>query len=47
MCVCEGCRQGRAGQGEVFSGEWEQLLSHVTHCINLIHFALSFHEDIP
>ena len=38
---------GRAGQAEVSAGEWEQLFSHVTHCINLIHIALRFHEDIP
>ena len=29
------------------AGEWEQLLSFVTHCINLIHISLRFHEDIP
>ena len=37
--------QSRAGQG--LAGEWEQLFSYVTHCINLIHIALQFHEDIP
>ena len=40
-------KQGRTGQGEVLAWEWEQLFSYVTHCINLIHIALSFHEDIP
>ena len=34
---------GRTDQGEVLSGEWEQLLSYVTHCISLIHVALNFH----
>ena len=30
-----------------WQGEWEQLVSYVTHCINLTHIALRFHEDIP
>ena len=41
-CVCGGggggggrAVQGRAGQGEVLAGEWVQLFSYVTHCINL------------
>ena len=39
---------GRAWQGkEVLERELEQLFSYVTHCINLIHIALQFHEDIP
>ena len=42
-----GGRQGLAGQGEVLAREWEQLFSYVTHCINPIHIALRFHEDIP
>ena len=55
-CVCArgggGGAIGRTGQckaeqGEMLAGEWEQLCSYVTHCINLIHIALSFHEDIP
>ena len=37
----------RARQGEVVAGEWEQLLSCVTYCINLIHIALHFHQGIP
>ena len=27
--------------------EWEQSFSYVTHCINLIHIALNFHQAIP
>ena len=27
-------------------GELEQLFSYVTHCINLIHIAINFHQDI-
>ena len=27
--------------------EWEQLLSYVLHCINLIYMAINFHPDIP
>ena len=41
---------GRAWQGkggDVLAREWEQLFSCVTHCINLIHIALCFNEDIP
>ena len=39
---------GRAGQGEVLAGGWEQLhvYSYVAHCINLIHIAFNFHQDI-
>ena len=48
FCFCEvGRGQCLAGQGEVLAREWEQLFSYVTHCINLIHTALRFHEDIP
>ena len=36
-----------AGQGEVLAREREQLFSYVTHCINLIHIDLRFHEGIP
>ena len=42
--------QGLAGLGKgkgVLAREWEQLFSYVTHCINVIHIALRFHEDIP
>ena len=39
--------QDRIGQGEVLAGEWEQLFSYVTHCINLIHIDLRVHEVIP
>ena len=42
-----GGMQDRAGQGKVLAGKWEQLFAYLTHCINLIHIALSFHEDIP
>ena len=38
---------GRAGHGDVLAGEWKQLFSNVTHCINLIQIALNFHQDIP
>ena len=38
---------GRARQGEVLVGRVELLFSYVTHCINLIHIALYFHQDIP
>ena len=38
---------GRAGHGEVLAGEWKQLFSYVTHCINLKNIALRFNEDIP
>ena len=38
---------GGVGQGEVLARVWEQLFSYVTHCINLIHIALRFPEDIP
>ena len=34
-------------QGEGLAGEWEQLFSYVTHCINLIHIAINFHTNIP
>ena len=34
--------QGRSRKGEVLAGEWEQLFSYVTHCINLINIALDF-----
>ena len=53
VCVCvvcggeEGGGGGRQGQGEVLAGEWEQLFSYVTYCINLIHIAFNFHQDIP
>ena len=39
--------EGRAGQGEVMTGEWEPLFSYVTPFINLKHIALKFHQDIP
>ena len=42
-----GGSQGKAAQGEVLAREWEQLLSYVTHCIDLIHSALHFHQDGP
>ena len=29
------------------AGEWEQLFSYVTYCIDLIHIAINFHQDIP
>ena len=48
-CVCEGGGEG-AGLGRargVLVIEWEQLFSYVTLCVNLIHIALGFHEDIP
>ena len=44
---------GGVGRGRAMGGVgkgWEQLFLYVTHCINLIHIALSsfcFHEDIP
>ena len=41
-----GGRAGGKGQSEVLAGEWEQLFSYVTHCINLIHIALNFEQDI-
>ena len=40
-----GAGQGRA-RGQL-AGQWEQLFSYVTHCINLVYIALHFHEDIP
>ena len=40
-------RGGLAGQGEVLAREREQLFSYMTHCINLIHIAVRFHEDVP
>ena len=30
-----GARQGRAGHGEVLSGELEQLFFYVKHCMNI------------
>ena len=37
-----GAVHGRAGKG--LAGEWEQLFSNVTHCLNLIHiFIKIFH----
>ena len=36
----------RAEHRKVLPGEREQLFSYVTHCINLIHIVLHFHEEI-
>ena len=57
VCVCVWWGGGAGGgasakpvkarQGEVLAGEWEQLLSYVAHCVNLIHIALNFYQDIP
>ena len=37
---------GRAVQGEVLVGEWEQLFTNERHLINLIYIALHFYEYI-
>ena len=42
-----GGAQGLAGQGEVLARMSEHLFSYLTHCINLIHIILRFHEGIP
>ena len=48
---CEGWRGGQwgggGGAGQMLKGEWKQLFSDVTHCINLINFAFNFHQDCP
>ena len=38
---------GWQNRGGVDRGVREQLFSYVTHCINLIHIALNFYQDIP
>ena len=40
-------KEERAGQWMVLAGEWRQLFSYAIQCINLICFALNFHQDIP
>ena len=42
-------KQGRAGSTERRRGkrELEQLFSCMIYCINLIHIAIDFHQDIP
>ena len=49
ICEVEGEGQGLARQGEVLAREWKQLFNYftVTPCINQIHIASRFHEDIP
>ena len=42
-----GGRRGLARQGEMLAREWEHLFSYSTHCINVIHIGLRFHENIP
>ena len=35
LCVCGGGGGGRkARQGKMLAGDWEQLFSYVTHCLN-------------
>ena len=41
-----GGEKGLARQGEVLAREWAQLFSYVPNCINLIHIAFRFHEDV-
>ena len=49
FCFCEfGVGEGREGQGKGREGQWVgAIIFYVMHCINLIHIALRFHEDIP